>query len=205
MPNNELGQIALANRHPVYPISELFTQRWSPRAMTGESLNDEELLPLFEAARWAPSSFNGQPWRFIAAKRDTPEWAALFNLMGEFNQSWTKNAAALVVIISRTTFEHNDQPARTHSFDTGSAWAMLALEGARRGLVVHGMEGFDYDRARQELGLPQDYAVEAMAAIGKLAPKEILPLELQDKERPSDRKPLHELIFKGKFGAKYLE
>jgi nitroreductase len=191
-------------RNTEYKINSIFTDRWSPRAMSGEELADEEFLPLFEAARWAPSSYNNQPWRFVIAKRNTPEWEILFSLMGEFNQSWTKNAAVLVVIISSTNFEHNGKPSRTHSFDTGSAWENLALEGAFKGVVVHGMEGFDYDKAKTDLSIPDGYSVEAMVAIGKPGKKEDLPEMLRDKETPSDRKPLKDLIFHGKFGQNYL-
>ncbi len=119
--------------------------------------------------------------------------------MVEFNQGWTKNAAVLLVMISKNTFDHNGKPAHTHSYDTGSAWMSLALEGTSRGLVVHGMEGFDYDKARKVLGIPDDYTVEAMAAIGKRAPKETLAPELQKREAPSPRRPLEEIIMKGKF------
>ncbi len=182
----------------------MFTNRWSPRAMSGDALTDVEFLPLFEAARWAPSSYNNQPWRFIVAKRNTPEWQVLFGLMGEFNQSWAKNAALLVVVISRVNFEHNDKPSRTHSFDTGSAWENLALEGSNRGLVVHGMEGFDYDKAKIDLNIPNDFAVEAMVAIGKPGKKEDLPEQLQEKETPSTRKPLKDVLFNGFFGRSFL-
>lgn len=182
-----------------YPIHSLIQNRWSPRSMSGEEMTDEELMPLFEAARWAPSSFNNQPWRFIYAKRNTPEWQTIYNLMIEFNQKWTKNAAVIAVAISRNTFEHNNKPARTHSYDTGAAWISLALEGTYRGYVVHGMEGFDYEKARRDLQVPDDYTVEAMFAIGKPAPKENLPAEIQQKEFPSDRKPLQDIIMKGKF------
>jgi nitroreductase len=172
--------------------------------MSGEELSDEEFLPLFEAARFAPSSYNNQPWRFIIAKRNTPEWEVLFSLMGEFNQSWTKNAAVLAVIISHKNFEHNNQPSVTHSFDTGAAWENLALQGSLKGLVVHGMQGFDYDKARELLAIPEDFTVEAMLAIGKPGKKENLPQELQEKEVPSGRKPLADLIFKGSFGKKFI-
>jgi nitroreductase len=186
-------------RHSDYPINPLILNRWSPRSMTGEGMTDEELFPLFEAARWAPSSFNNQPWIFIYAHRDTPEWKPLFDLMIEFNQSWTKNAAVLVLIISKKTFYHNGKAARTHSFDTGAAWMALALEGSSRGYVIHGMEGFDYDKAAKTLHIPDDYQVEAMAAIGKHAPKEKLSADLQKKEVPSSRRPVEQIVMKGKF------
>src|SRR3989344_2665269 len=186
-------------RKPEYPIIPLILNRWSPRAMSGEGMSEEELMPLFEAARWAPSSFNSQPWRFIYAKRNTEDWNVLFNLMGEFNQSWAKNASVLVVVISRKFFEHNEKPSRTHSFTTGSAWQNLALEASSRGLVAHGMEGFDYEKARKDLEVPDDYDIAAMIAIGKKGKKDFLPEELQKIETPSNRKPLKDIIMEGKF------
>lgn len=182
-----------------YPVNPLFLKRWSPRAMSGESISDEELMTLFEAARWAPSSYNGQPWRFIYAKRDSVNWDKLFNLMGEFNQGWTKTAAALVVVISGNNFEFNGEPAVTHSFDAGSAWMSLALQAADMGLVAHGMQGFDYEKAKKDLGVPDDFTVEAMVAIGKPGKKEDLPADLQEKEAPSDRKPLEQIVMEGTF------
>lgn len=187
------------NRKPDHPINSLILNRWSPRSMSGEALSDEELMSLFEAARWAPSSYNAQPWKFLYAKKETPEWPLFFNLMVEFNQSWTKNAAVLLVIVSSKNFEHNNKPSHTHSFDTGAAWMCLALEASTRGLVAHGMEGFDYTRAYKDLNIPETYQVEAMVAIGKSAAKEKLPEELQKKEVPSPRKPAKEFVRSGKF------
>lgn len=192
---------ASTNRHSEHPINPIILNRWSPRAMSGEVLSDDELMPLFEAARWAPSSYNAQPWRFIYAKRNSEYWDRLFGLMVEFNQSWAKNAAVLIVIVSRKVFDFNGQPARTHSFDTGAAWENLALEAEVRGFVTHGMEGFDYDKAHKVLEVPDDYDVEAMIAIGKKGQKEVLPVGLQEKETPSDRKPLKDIIMEGKFRA----
>jgi nitroreductase len=157
-------------------------------------------MSLFEAARWAPSSYNDQPWRFIYAKKDTPEWDRLFNLLVPFNQSWARNGAVLIAIVSRNTFENN-KPSPTHSFDTGAAWENLALQASSMGLVAHGMSGFDMNRARKELSVPDNYTIEAMAVIGKRASKRSLPLELQEKETPTTRKPVQDLIFKGEFKA----
>lgn len=186
-------------RDSAYRIQPLILHRWSPRSMTGESLTEEEVMPLFEAARWAPSSYNNQPWIFIYAHRDTPEWKTLYDLLVPGNQAWTVNAAVLVVVISKKTFYRNGKPARTHSFDTGAAWMSMALEGFSRGYVVHGMEGFDYDKASTDLQIPDDYTVEAMVAIGKRAPKEKLSPELQKREAPSLRNPLEQILMKGKF------
>jgi nitroreductase len=112
-----------------HPIDRIFLDRWSPRAMTGETIPEEELMVLFEAARWAPSSYNNQPWRILYARRDSEHWPLFFDLMVEFNQSWAKNAAALLLFISKTTFDMNTGTSVTHSFDTGAAWENLALQG----------------------------------------------------------------------------
>lgn len=167
--------------------------------MSGETIQEEELMALFEAARWAPSSYNNQPWRFLYAKRNTEHWEKFLKLMGEFNQGWAKNAAVLVVIISKKTFDHNGKPSATHKFDTGAAWENLALEAETRGLIAHGMEGFDYAKARQVLAVPEDFDVEAMVAIGKKGKKEDLTPDLQKNEVPSDRRALTEIIMEGGF------
>ncbi|WP_226479642.1 nitroreductase family protein [Natrinema amylolyticum] len=195
----ELGDEVAAHREPDHDIDPLFVNRWSPRAMTGEPLDESEYLPLFEAARWAPSAFNNQHWRFLYASREDDEWDTFVDLLGEGNRAWATDAAVLAVIVSKTTFDHNGEPAPVHSFDTGAAWENLALEGARRGLAVHGMAGFDYERAAEELDVPDEFAVEAMAAIGERAPPETLPEELRERERPSDRKPLEEIVHRGGF------
>jgi nitroreductase len=202
------AEIALAltdevkrKRKPDYDILPLFVNRWSPRSMTGEALEDDELFALFEAARWAPSSFNAQLWRFIIARRQNKaEWDRFVGLLVPGNAVWAKQAAVLAVVASRKTFEYNDKPSVTHAFDAGAAWQNLALEAARRGLVAHGMEGFDYERARKELSIPADFDVHAMLAIGKRGPKDSLPEKVQAMEEPSARRPLGEILFEGGFG-----
>lgn len=187
-------------RHADHPIEPLFVNRWSPRAMSGEEMAEEELLTLFEAARWAPSSFNNQPWRVLYARRATAHWPLFLNLLVEANQVWAKNAAALLVFISKTTFDHNAKPSITHSYDTGAAWAHLALQGYLKGYVVHGMQGFSYDRARAELGIPEEFQVEAMAAIGIPGDKAGLPEALQQKESPNSRREVGQSVCEGPFG-----
>lgn len=186
-------------RRATHPINHLILNRWSPRSMTGEELKNEDIMSLFEAARWAPSSYNNQPWRFIYAKRNTEHWNRLFNLLVDANKIWAKNAALLVVVISRKNFEYNEKPARTHQFDAGSAWENLALEASSRGIVAHGMQGFDYEKSREDLGIPANFEVMSMIAIGKKGPKENLPPELQEKEKPNDRKPLKDIIMEGAY------
>ena len=186
-------------RQPHHPVETLIYHRWSPRSMSGESLTKAERMRLFEAARWAPSSFNEQPWRFVYAERDGEHWARFFDLLSEGNRRWAGAAALLVVVLSRTTFERNGNPSRTHSYDTGAAWQNLALQGCRMGLVVHGMAGFDHERARQVLEVPVEFAVEAMIAVGRPAPAEALAEPLREREVPSGRKPVADFAFSGVF------
>jgi nitroreductase len=181
-----------------YPINPLIQNRWSPRSMTGEELDEDTIMSLFEAGRWAPSSYNNQPWRFIYAKRNSVHWDKLFNLLVEPNKVWTKDAALLVVVVSRKNFEYKKYSI-THQYDAGAAWENLALEASSRGLVAHGMQGFDYEKARTDLEIPDNFDVMAMIAIGKKGPKENLPQQLQEREYPSDRKPLAEIVMEGGF------
>ena len=180
-------------------IEPYMLRRWSPRSLTGEAISTEELMSLFEAARWAPSCFNGQPWHFLYATRDSENWPLFFNLMGEFNQAWTKNAAVLILVLSRNNFAYNDKPNANHSFDTGAAWENLALEASARGLVAHGMAGFDYAKAKIDLKVPDSYTIEEMIAIGKPDKKEKLPVDMQKTEEPNDRKKVSEFIRAGIF------
>ncbi len=184
-----------------FPVEPLLLDRWSPRAMSGEEISPEELMRLFEAARWAPSSFNAQQWRALYARRGTEHWQTFFDLLVDANKAWAKNAAVLVVFISRKKFEHDEEPSITHSYDAGAAWENFALQGFHQGLVVHGMQGFEYDRARKELRIPDEFQIEAMAAVGKPGPKEALPEKLRARESPNDRRKLSDSIFEGLFQA----
>ena len=197
MTENQIN--ASEERRAGHPVDEIFLDRWSPRAMTGEGLPEEELLTLFEAARWAPSSYNNQPWRIMYARRGTAHWQTFFDLLVPGNQAWAKDAAALLLFASKETFDFNGKPYPTHSFDTGAAWENLALQGASKGLVVHGMQGFDYEKARAALNIPEGFRVEAMAAVGRPGDPEQLPESLREREKPSDRKPLAETVCEGPF------
>ncbi|MBC5793463.1 MAG: nitroreductase family protein [Nanohaloarchaea archaeon] len=197
--SENLTEEALEERDTEYEIDPIFPARWSPRSMKPVELDEEDFMPLFEAARWAPSSYNNQSWRFIYAKRGTEEWEEFLDLLSDFNRSWAEKGSVLVVVASKTTFDHNGEESRTHSFDTGAAWENLALEGARRELVVHGMQGFDYEEAREKLGVPEEFEIEAMVAIGKRAPREELNEEMKEREQVSGRKPLDETVSEGSF------
>lgn len=167
--------------------------------MSGESIDVGELMTLLEAARWAPSSGNSQPWRFVWARRESEHWPAFFELLNEGNRTWCHRAAALVVLLSRKTSETTGRPLITHAYDTGAAWMSMALQGRLMGLVVHGMAGFDYDRARVVLGVPDDLHVNAMAAVGRPGAREDLPPPHREREFPNSRRPLGELTFEGRY------
>ncbi|MFZ1105225.1 MAG: nitroreductase family protein [Hyphomicrobiaceae bacterium] len=193
------------SRSTDYPIDPLFLQRWSPRAFTGATMPEYDLLTILEAAHWAPSAFNSQPWRFIYARRDTEHWPRLLGLLTESNQLWARNASTLIILVSKTTMlrrgADKEVPSWSHSFDAGAAWCSLALQAARSGWAAHGMVGFDKDRAAAELGVPDGYRVEVAIAIGKRGDKSLLPESLQAREQPNDRVPLRQLVGEGSFKA----
>jgi len=167
--------------------------------MNGEKISNEELMTLFEAARWAPSSLNNQHWRFIYAERGSKYWDGFFNLLFEGNQKWCNNAAILIIMISKKKYDMKDEEIRTRSFDAGSAWENLALQAITINLVVHPIGGFDVIKAREVAKVPYDYEIEIMIAVGKKGKKEDLSEELRKKEVMSDRKPLNQIVFEGNF------
>ncbi|MCD5995701.1 nitroreductase family protein [Pseudomonas sp. CDFA 602] len=195
--------MSTSSRIADHAIDPQFTNRWSPRAFTGETISEATLLSFFEAARWAPSAYNSQPWRFLYARRDTPNWERYLGLLNEFNRGWAQHASALVIVISKTTFTApgatEESPALWHTFDTGSAWAYLALQASLSGWYTHGMAGFDQDLTRKELNIPEGYALHAAVAVGKLGDKSTLPEYLQGREAPSPRVPVAQLAAEGDF------
>ncbi len=176
----------------------MLLSRTSPREMTGEEMTDEELMTLFEAGRWAPSHYNLQPWRFVYAKRNTDNWQKFMDLLWPLNQKWCETASVLVVVISNKYFNYkgNKTEIPTHSYDAGSAWMSIALEGTARGFVVHGMGGFDYDKAYEVLKVNKEtHHVNAMIAIGKRPAKESRKMN----EEISLRIPVEKFVSEGVF------
>ncbi len=186
-------------RKPAHPVESIFYTRWSPRAMSGESISENELNRLFEAARWAPSTYNEQEWRFLYARRDTPQFATFMEFLVEANRAWCVNAAVLIAVLAHKVFSRNGQSNPVHTLDTGAALENLLLQGSAMGLVTHGMAGFDRDRVRAALGVPHDYAVEAMVAVGRPGDPAALPAELRARETPTDRMPIASFAREGKF------
>jgi nitroreductase len=187
-----------------FPIDPLFLERWSPRAFDGSDIPEQHLLTLFEAARWAPSAFNSQPWRFLYARRGDENWERFLSLLIPWNQAWAHSASVLVYILSDTlpfTDKKTGEPraSTTHSFDAGAAWACLALQAARMGYLAHGMSGIQYELARLELRIPARFALNAACAIGRIGDPAQLDEKLRAREFPSGRKAIGELAFAGDF------
>ncbi len=189
----------LAHRSADHPVESLFLRRWSPRAMAGTPVAQADLDRLLEAARWAPSTYNEQEWRFRYAHRDGPHWATFFDLLVPGNQAWCRPAGVLLVVGSQTVFARNGKPNPVHAFDAGAAFENFCLQGAAMGLVVHGMAGFDRERARTALRFPEQVAVQAMVAVGHPGDPAALPAELREKEVPSGRKPIADTSGEGPF------
>jgi nitroreductase len=186
------------NRTPNYPVDAQFTDRWSPRAFSDQPVTEEQVLTMLEAARWAPSGSNMQPWRFFYGMRGEPEFDTILGLLVPFNEGWAKNAGALVVIASVTTFDGTRQVG-TSSFDAGSAFMSLTLQAHSMGLVTHGMAGIDYEKVPTVLHFPDNLKVQAAVAIGYQGEAASLPEALRQREVPSQRQPLAEMAFKGHF------
>jgi nitroreductase len=191
-------------REAEHPIDSLFLERWSPRAFDGSDIPEADLLTIFEAARWAPSAFNSQPWRFLYAKRGDGDWERFLGLLIPWNRAWAQSASVLIYILS-DTLPFTDKataepsPSRTHSYDAGAAWISLALQATRMGYHAHGMSGVDFDRAQAELAVPERYRIEAAAVIGRIGDPAMLDERQRAREHPSDRRPQGEFVFRGRF------
>ncbi|MFT8782928.1 nitroreductase family protein [Acetobacter syzygii] len=177
--------------------------RWSPRAFVPADITEVELLSLLEAGRWAPSAYNRQPWRFVYARRATSDWDKFLSWLIPFNYSWAENASAIVYVVSQTgavdpkSGEWKDNP--THAFDAGAASVLVQLQALHNGWAAHPISGFDHAQAREGLGLPEDYALHAAIVIGRRGSKDLLPVGLSERESPSDRLPLKDVIMSGRF------
>ncbi|GIW70753.1 MAG: hypothetical protein KatS3mg102_0295 [Planctomycetota bacterium] len=185
-----------------HPIHELIRRRWSPRAFADRPVAPELLRSLFEAARWAASSYNEQPWRYIVAPReDQQTYGKLLDCLVPGNQRWARHAPVLALSVARLRFTHNDRPNRHAWHDVGAASALLALEATARGLAIHQMAGFEAERARQAFGIPQEFDPVAAIALGYPGDPQALPEDLRERElAPRQRRPLAETVFGGRWG-----
>jgi nitroreductase len=185
-----------------YPIHELIVERWSPRAFADRPVEQAVLQRLFEAARWAPSSYNEQPWAFCVATRDQPEaYQKLLGCLVEFNQTWARSAPVLMLTAAHLTLERNGQANRHAYHDLGLAVAHLTFQATVEGLFLHQMAGIQVEKARQVLGLPQDWDPVTGVALGYLGDPAALSEELRRREQgPRVRKPLAAFVFGSEWG-----
>lgn len=181
------------------PIDPIFLERWSRRALSDGVVEEEELATLFEAARWAPSARNAQPWRFLYAQPGDAAWPVFLDLIYPRNRVWAERAQALVLLAStsRRTEEGKIVDWRTHAFDAGAAWACLALQAARLGLTVRAMGGFDFERTPDAVGLPTGLIPQVMLAVGRPGAADVLPDHLASLETPTDRAPRSDFVVRG--------
>ena len=185
-----------------YPVHELIRERWSPRAFSGKEISSEDLRSLFEAARWAPSSSNEQPWAFIVATRnDNENFTKALQPLVEFNVKWAKNAYVLGFAVAELAFAKNNTPNRNAHYDTGAAMSQLTTEATSRGIFVHQMAGFDADTAREVFEIPSGWDAIAAFAMGYPGDPASLPQPYRDRETaPRVRKPIREFVMNGKWG-----
>ena len=195
------GASPVPSRVPTVPIDPMFLDRWSPRAFAPEPVSKEALASLFEAARWAPSCYNEQPWLFLYASKEE-DLDVFRSLLTPKNRVWAEGAPVLAIVLARRAFEKNGKPNRWAAFDAGAAWMSLALQARRLGLYTHAMAGFDEERAYEALGAPKErYEAMAAIAIGRRGDPPQLPEDLARRETPSLRKPLAEVAIEGRYPA----
>ncbi len=189
------------NRKAEAPAHEQFLNRWSPRAFSNQAVSAEQLASMFEAARWAPSCFNAQPWIFVYGNQGE-DHQRILDLLMEGNQSWAKKAPVLGIVFAERNFARNQKPNRWGAFDSGAACMSLSLQANHLGLVTHFMSGFHADKTYQALQVPEEqYEAMAAFAIGYAGQTDDLPAELREREVPSDRKPLVQVAYAGRFKA----
>ena len=185
-----------------YPIHDLLRRRWSPRAFSDRKVEPGKLQSLLEAARWAPSCFNEQPWRFIiATNEDRTEYERLLDCLMEGNKQWAQGAPVLMLSVAKLRFDRNGRENRHALHDVGLAVENLVIQATALGLFVHQMAGFDVQKAREQFSIPEGYEPVAAIAVGYLAQPSTLPDDLREREStPRSRNPLKDFVFTGRWG-----
>jgi nitroreductase len=179
-------------------IHDLFRQRWSPRAFSPRDVSNEDLRSMVEAARWAASSYNEQPWRFFVARKSDPGggYNRFLSVLVPANQAWASSAPVLIIMTAKKNFTHTGADNYYALHDAGQALAHLMLQATALGLHAHAMAGFDHEKARKEIGIPDDYAIGAAVALGYVGNPDQLPEQLRKAEiAKRQRKPLREIAF----------
>jgi nitroreductase len=184
-----------------YPILETLRQRWSPRAFSEQPVEKEKLQRIFEAARWAPSSMNEQPWRFIVGHKGDKSWQRIYETLVEWNQKWAGKAPVLIMNLGKTTFTYKGRPNATYHYDTGQAVSMMSTEAQNQGLYTHQMGGFSKEEAVRLLNIPEDFEPISVTALGYYGEADALPEDMYKSEvSPRKRNPIDSMVFSGSFG-----
>lgn len=186
------------------PIDPILANRWSGRAYdASKSVSKEQIIALLEAARWAPSCFGDQPWRFVVwdKQTDNKSWQKAFDCLAPANQAWVKDTSVLMLVCADTLFNHNQKPNRWGQYDTGAAAENICLQASSMGLMAHQMGGFDSDKAREAFAIPEQYIPMAMLCVGYAADINTVTGDALDRETAArSRRPLSELFFDGNWG-----
>jgi nitroreductase len=182
---------------PVEGVLPVVQTRWSPRSFADRNVDPADLAKVFEAARWAASSTNEQPWRFLVGARGSEAYSKILDALVPFNQSWAKSAPVLILGVTKTKFSHNGTPNPVALYDLGAAASYLTLQAAALGLATHQMAGFNADTARKSFEIPDEYHIGAVIALGYQGePAALANPQLVDREvAPRERKPLSEFVF----------
>jgi nitroreductase len=185
-----------------FPILNVLSQRWSPRAYSDKPVEHEKLQSIFEAARWAPSARNEQPWRFILGQKGDGSWEKIFESLVEWNQQWTAKAPVLVINLGKKYYDYKHLPNDTYQYDTGQAVAMMVIEAVNQGLIGHQMSGFSAEKAMRLFQIPDDYHPISVSAFGYYGDPELLPLEMNKSEfEDRIRRPLKDTVFANTFAV----
>lgn len=183
------------------PVHDIIANRWSPRAYdASKPVSQAQIISMLEAARWAPSCFGDEPWRFIVwdKNKDAAAWEKAFDCIVQGNQGWAKDAPVIVLICAGTLFERNQKPNRWGAYDTGAAAVSLSLQATSMGLVTHQMGGFDGEKTRAAFNIPEQFEMMSMMAVGYIADVDALPEEAKERTlAPRKRKPLGKLFYEG--------
>lgn len=184
-----------------YDVHDIIQERWSPRSFSDREVKPELIRKLFDAARWAPSSYNEQPWRFIYARKEEPEqFDKLYRVMGEFNQNWAGDAPMLILTIAKKKFSDTNKPNRVAKYDVGAAMSYFTFEATRHDLYVHQMAGINQEKAREIFDIPEGYKALTMAAVGYIGDPDNLDGDLKETEvSKRTRKDIDEIAFQGKW------
>lgn len=190
------------SRQADHPIAAQFLERWSPRALS-PAVSEAELLSCLEAARWAPSASNTQPWRYVLTRHGEPGFAAVLGCLVPFNRDWAAQAGALIVACSLlesvATAQHPAKPLPGSAFDAGAAWMSLALQAHDLGLLVHAMGGFEREALAQAIALPPSARIDCVIAVGRAGDPAQLSEALREREKPNGRRPLAELLMRDRW------